>query len=131
MPAAISDYLEDALLDHVTKNTAYSQPTDLYVALLTADNGIEAGTLTGEVSGGAYARTTATFAASTSGTSTNSVAVDFGTATAAWGTLSHVAVIENSAGTNVLYHGTLSATKVINSSDSFKFNAGDLALTLD
>lgn len=125
---AMSDYLENALVDHVLKNGALTVPTDLYIALFTADGGLEASTLTGEVAGGSYARTTATFGAAASGTATNSVDCTFPAATAAWGTVSHSAIIENSAGTNVLYHGALAASKIINSGDTFKFNAGDISV---
>lgn len=52
---AMTDFLEEALLDHVLKISAYTVPTNLYVALWTttpADDG------TGgvEVTGGSYAR---------------------------------------------------------------------------
>jgi len=128
---AMSNYLENEVLDHTLKVGSYTAPTDIYVALFTADGGLESGTLTNEVSGGSYARTTATYGAAAAGTGTNSADITFPTATAAWGTISHCAIIENSGGTNVLYHGTLSATKVVNSGDTFKFNAGDLAVTID
>jgi len=126
--AAMSDYLEDALLDHVLEGTAYTQPTDVLIALFTADDGLEASTLTSEVSGGAYARTTATFAAAASGTATNSADITFPTASAAWGTVNYCAIMENAAGTNVLYHGSLAASKIVNSGDTFKFNADDLSV---
>lgn len=126
--AAMSDYLEDALLDHVLKVAAFTVPTNLLIALFTADDGLEASTLTSEITGGAYARTTATFAAGASGTATNSADVSFPAATAAWGTVNYCAIIENTAGTNVLYHGSLSASKVVNSGDTFKFNTGDLSV---
>lgn len=128
---AMSNYLELELLDHSLKVGSYTAPTDVYVGLWTADNGLESSTLTSEVSGGSYARTTATFGAAAAGTSTNSADITFPTATAAWGTVTHCAIIENTGGTNVLYHGTLSASKVVSSGDTFKFNAGDLSVSLD
>jgi hypothetical protein len=127
--AAMSDYLENELLDHVLKVGAYTQPTQVYVALFTADDGLEANTQTSEISGGAYARTTSTFGAAASGTSTNSASVDFPTASAAWGTVNYCALIDANAAGNVLYHGSLSASKVVNSGDTFKFNAGDLSVS--
>jgi len=127
--AAMSDYLEDALLDHVLEGTAYTQPTDVLVGLFTADDGLETSILTSEISGGSYARTTATFSSSASGTTTNSADITFPTASAAWGTANYCAIIENAAGTNVLYHGSLAASKVVNSGDTFKFNTGDLSVS--
>lgn len=126
---AMSDYLENELLDHVLKVGSWTAPTDIYVGLWTADDGLEASTLTSEVSGGSYARTTATFGAAASGTSTNSADITFPTASAAWGTVNYCAIMENTNGTNVLYHGSLSASKVVNSGDTFKFNAGDLSVS--
>ncbi len=35
--AAISNYLENELLDHVLKNAAYSSPTTVYLALYTSN----------------------------------------------------------------------------------------------
>jgi len=128
---AMSNYLENEVLDHTLKVGSYTAPTDIYIWLGTADDGLESSTLTSEISGGAYARTTATFGAAAAGTATNSADITFPTATAAWGTVSHCAIIENSAGTNVLYHGSLSASKVVNSGDTFKFNAGDLSVSID
>lgn len=61
-----SNYLEDAIIDHVFRNTALTSPTTVYVALFTAVSDAEAGTGT-EVSGGAYARQAVTFAAPSNG----------------------------------------------------------------
>lgn len=128
---AMSNALEDDLLDHVLKNTTYTQPTNLYLGLWTADDGLESGVVTSEVSGGAYARTTATFAAAASGTSTNSAAVSFPQATGAWGTVSHTALCSALTGAAVLFHGTLSADKIVSSGDTFKFNAADFSISMD
>jgi len=37
MPGSLSDFLENELLDHVLKTGAYAVPTNIYVALSTAD----------------------------------------------------------------------------------------------
>jgi len=125
--AAMSDYLEDALLDHVLEGSAYTQPTSIVVALFTSDAGdLESSTLTHEVSGGNYARTTATFSAASSGTATNSADITFPVASAAWGTMNYCAIMDQ--GVNVLYHGSLAASKIVNSGDTFKFNADDLSV---
>ena len=61
--AGFTDYLEDKVLDHVFGGTAYTAPSTLYVALFTVSPGDD-GTGGTEVSGGAYARQTATFTVS-------------------------------------------------------------------
>ena len=65
--SAASDYLENKVLDHVLGNSAFTQPGTLYVGLWTADDGLEAGTQTSEVSGGSYARATMAFDAAATG----------------------------------------------------------------
>jgi hypothetical protein len=128
---AFSNYLENELLDHTLGVGAYTAPSLTYIALFTAGTLLEAGTLTDECTGGAYARTTATFAAAASGTSTNSVQIDFPTATAAWGTVSHSAVCDAATSTEILYHGSLAANKIVSSGDSFKYNVGECQISLD
>ena len=57
--SAMSTYLENALVNHVLRNTAYTSPgTTVYVGLIKYYDAavVEAGTLTQEASGGSYAR---------------------------------------------------------------------------
>ena len=78
--AEMSNYLENGLLNAVLRATSYTSPTTVYVGLYTSDPG-EANTGT-EVSGGSYARKSATFNAPSNGVCTNSAAVEFDQATA-------------------------------------------------
>lgn len=128
--SAASDYLEDKLLDHVLVNTAYTSPTTVYIGLWTADNGLESGTLTSEVSGGSYARQSVTFSASSGGATSNSATVTFPTATANWGTITHVAVMDSPTTGNVLFHGAVTTSKTIESGDTFQISSGNLDITL-
>ena len=52
---SLSDYAEGKLLDHVLKVAAFTVPTNIYIALSTADPLDDGSGLT-EPSGGAYAR---------------------------------------------------------------------------
>ena len=61
--ADFTDYLENALLNHVFRNTALTSPTDVYVALFTAAPDETGGGT--EVSGNDYARIAAAFDAPT------------------------------------------------------------------
>ena len=59
MADAMSNYLENALINHIFRGTAFSQPSDIYIGLIRfyeADK-VEAATSPQEVSGGSYART--------------------------------------------------------------------------
>lgn len=128
--AGFSDYLEDKVLDHVFGGSAYTAPSTLYVALYTvAPNDTGGGT---EVSGGAYARQTATFSVSGTNptTASNTAAIEYPTATADYGTVVAVGVFDASSSGNLLAYANLSTSKVVSSGDIFRFNTGDLDITL-
>jgi hypothetical protein len=129
MAGSFSDYLENALLDHVLGTTSYSQPT-IYVALYTtAPTDAGGGT---EVSGGSYARVAASaWDAASSGASENTNDVTFTTATADWGTVVAFGLFDAATGGNLLLWGDLTTSKAISSGDTAKFNAGDIDITLD
>lgn len=133
--SAASNYLENAVLDHVLKNTALSQPTNLYVGLFTNDStnaaaNLEAGTLTDEVSGGSYVRKTIAFGAASGGSAANSATVTFDAATANWGTITHVAVMDASTAGNVLFYGAVTTSKTIETGDTFQISSGNLTISL-
>lgn len=132
--AAISDYLEAQVINHIFRATAiFAAPANVYIALHTADP-TDAGT-GAEVSGGAYARvavsTTGGWTAPTAaGLTDNVAAIVFPTATAAWGTVTHVAIRDAATAGNLLFYGALTASKVVGSGDVFQFAIGALDVTL-
>lgn len=125
---SFSNYLETELLDHVFANNAYTSPTTVYVSLHTANPDEDASGA--EVSGGSYARVAGTFTVS-GNTATTSAAVEFATATASWGTITHVGVWDASSAGNMLAYAALTASKAIASGDVFRIPTGDLDITLD
>ena len=136
--SAMSTYLENALVNHVLRNTAYTTPgTTVYVGLVNYYDAavVEAGTLTQEVttSGStAYNRVQVTgWDAPSDGATQNTSAITFPTATADWGGVSGVIVIIADAASagNVLLHGSLTSARDVKNGDVFKFNAGDLDVT--
>lgn len=127
--SGFTDYLEDALLKHVFTNTAYTSPTTVYAALFTvAPSDTGGGT---EVSGGAYARQSMAFSVSGTGTlATNSAAVEYPTATADYGTVVAVGIFDASTSGNLLAYANLTTSKTVSSGDVFRFNVGDVDITL-
>lgn len=125
---AFTDYLETKLLAHTFSNTAFTTPGTVYVALYTvAPTDSSTGT---EVSGGSYARQSAAF--TTSGnTASNTSAIEYPTATAGYGTVVAVAVLDASSSGNMLAYAALSANKTIATGDVFRIPAGDLDITLN
>lgn len=142
--SAMSDYLENKLIDHVFRGQSYTLPV-LYVGLLTAAPS-DAGGGT-EVSGNAYARVKAAAGASqaltdwkstqndslassgTTGNTTNTNAITFPTPTATWGTVTHFGIYDASTGGNLLFWGALTISKTINQSDTVTFPSGTLSIT--
>lgn len=125
---AFTNYLETKLLEHTFSNTAYTSPSTVHVALYTvAPTDSSTGT---EVTGGGYARQSAGF--TTSGNeATNTAAIEYPTATASYGTVVAVAVLDAASGGNMLAYASLTANKTIGIGDVFRIPAGDLDITLD
>lgn len=124
----ISNYLENALINATLRNTAYTSPTTVYVALYTTDpTDADTGT---EVSGNAYARQSVTFSAPSNGATSNSAAVEFPQATGSWGTVAYIGLRDASSGGNLLYHTPLDASKTIATGDVFRIAASSLTVTI-
>lgn len=126
--AEMSNYLENAVINAVLRNTSYTSPTTVYVGLYTSDP-TDAGSGT-EVSGGSYARTAVTFGSPSNGVSTNSAAVEFPQATGDWGTITHIGILDASTSGNLLFHTALDTSKAIATGDIFKISSGNLSVTL-
>lgn len=126
--AAISNYLENALINGTLRATSYTAPSTVYVALFTSDP-TDAGSGT-ECSGASYARQSATFAAPSNGASSTSADVQFPQAGGSWGTITHFGIFDASSAGNLLYHGALTVSKTIDTGDVFKIAAGSLTVTL-
>ena len=124
----MSNYLENGLLNAVLRSTSYTSPATVYVGLYTSDPG-EGNTGT-EVSGGSYARKDVTFGAPSNGVCTNSAAVEFAQATASWGTVSHVGLLDAITSGNLLFYTDITTSKTIEPGDIFKIAAGSLSVTL-
>ena len=127
--AEMSDYLENKILDHVLKNTTYNSPSTVYLGLFTS-NPTDANTGV-EVTGGSYARQTIPFAAASGGVSATNATIEFPQATATWGTVSHVGIMDALTSGNLLFHTPLTTSKLIDTGDIFRVASGNLTVTID
>lgn len=144
--AAMSDYLENKLIDALFRAQAYTMPANVYLALFTAAPSDTGGGT--EVTGGSYARVAVVSAlanwagtqaaGSTSassgntGTTSNNAAITFPAPTANWGTITHFALMDAATVGNVLFQGALNTSKTVNSGDAApQFAAGALSIQLD
>lgn len=123
---AASNYAETQIVNHMLRNTAWTSPTTVYVALFTT-NPTDANSGT-EVTGGSYARQSATFSAPTDGVTSNSSAVTFTSMPTA--TVTHFGLYDAVTSGNLLVHGALTASVAFTSGNNGVFNAGALQVTV-
>ena len=105
-----------------------TRPTACHIALYAAAPSDSGGGT--EVSGGAYARQSVAFTVS-GNTASNTAAVEYPTATASYGTVTHVGVFDAASGGNLIAYAALTTSKAIDTGDVFRLPAGDLDITLD
>lgn len=143
--AAMTDYLENKLIDQLFRGQAYTFPTTLYVGLLTAAPSDTGGGT--EVSGGAYARvgvasslanwagtqgaTTTVASSGATGTTSNNGAVTFPTPSASWGTVTHVGIYDALSGGNLLIYAAVGTSKLVNNGDPVDFPVSQLSFQID
>lgn len=114
---SLSNYAENALVEHIFTEAAYSPSATLYLALCTGDPG-EAGTgasMSEVANSNNYSRKAIAFSAASSRRVTQNGAVAFDQASGSWGTVSHWAIVTSAthgAG-NMLAYGAFAASKAI------------------
>ena len=126
---SLTNAFETTTLQWLLTTDAVTRPTTWYIALFTSDP-TETGAAGTEVSGGSYARVAATFSV-TGDTASNTAGIEFAAATASWGTISHIGIMDASSGGNMLIHAALTTAKTIADGDVFRVPTSDLAVTLN
>ena len=136
MAGAATDYLENAILDHILGKVAYTAPTTIYVGLANAV--AEDGTITGEPSSTHnYSRVqvtnnTTNFPNASGGSKSNGADIVFNEASGSRGTINYVFLADANVGSgHVLLYAQLTNPKTIGSGDTVKFEAGDLTFSVD
>lgn len=127
---SFSNTFETHVLNYVFTTTSVSRPTAWYIGLFTSNPAEDASGTEVSTSGTAYARQTVAFSVS-GNLATNSAAVEFPTATASFGTVTHIGVFTASTSGTLIAYSALSASKAISTGDVFRVPAGDLDITLD
>jgi hypothetical protein len=141
--SAMSDYLENKLVDQLFRGQAAPTTTTLYVGLLTAAPSDSGGGT--EVSGGSYTRVTVTSSlanwagtqaaastvasSGTGGQTSNNAAITFPTPSATWGLVTHFGIYDAASAGNLLFWGALTISKTINQADTVTFPAASLSVT--
>lgn len=144
--AALSNFLENALVDHVFRGQSWSatSPASVWVALYTAAPS-DAGGGT-EVTGNNYARvavarslaawagtqgagTTTASTGTDVGATSNNAAITFNVPSGSWGTVTHFGILDAVTGGNLLFHGALTVQQTVNTGNTVSFAAGQLTIT--
>jgi len=126
---SFSNTFETHVLNYVFTATSVTRPTAWYLALFTSNPADDASGTEVSTSGTAYARQSAAFTVS-GDTASNSAAIEFPTATASFGTVSHVAVFDAATSGNLIAYAALTSSKAIDTGDVFRVPSGDLDITL-
>lgn len=122
-----TDYLENALLNHVYRNIAMTSPLTVYLGIFTVTPS-DAGGGT-EVTGGGYARQAVTFGAPSGGAISNTAEVAFTASGANFGTIVAGAIFDAASGGNMLsWDGFPSA--LIEDGDTLRFPIGVINISI-
>ena len=127
---SLSNTFETHTLNYLFTTTSVTRPTAWYIALFTSNPAEDASGTEVSTSGTAYARQSATFTVS-GNEATNSAAIEFPTATASYGTVTHIGVFDASTGGNLIAYAALTTSKAIDTGDVLRINSAELDVTLD
>ena len=123
----MSNYLANAIVNATVRNTTYSSPANVWVALYSvAPTGNTSGT---ELSGNNYSRQNVTFNAPTAGTTTSNVAVTFSATGNNWPAVVATAITDASTGGNILWYSPI-ATQVVLASGNITLTGGNITLSV-
>lgn len=119
-----SYFLDNSFINAALRQTPYTSPLAVYVALFTvAPTAAGGGT---EVVGGGYLRQPATFGPPVNGQSVTTADVLYPIATAAWGTIVAFGVYDAALGGNLLYFNSLSSPRNVQINDQVRFPSAQL-----
>jgi hypothetical protein len=149
----MSDYLESGLIQHLFRTGSFTKPSVIAIALCsgTVTQTDTGALLTKELGGGGtpgsppggYNRQTLnpsdsnwsaiTQTGASSGLTDNLSAITFGPATADWGTVTYLAITDNSGygSGNVLMFAPVTTPKTIQNGDSITIGIGNLDIYFD
>jgi len=127
---SFSNTFETHVLNYVFTTSSVTRPTAWYLALFTSNPAEDASGTEVSTSGTAYTRKAVTFTVS-GNTASNSAEIEFPTATASFGTVTHVGVFDASSSGNLIAYAALSTSKTIDTGDVMRIPASDFDITLD
>lgn len=132
---SFTDYAEDLVLNALLRNTPFTPPVTVYLALFSADpgEGTPSNELTAEPG---YARQAVAFAAPSAGAGSSRRCLNLGsivfTSTgAAWTTATHGLIMDALTGGNPIAGGALAAPRTVDAGGTLTFAASAVSISLD
>jgi hypothetical protein len=125
--SSFTDYLENAVLNYVFRNTGTPTSTSVYLGLFTvAPTDAGGGT---EVSGAGYARQVTVFDAAASGAITNTAAESFTASGGSFGTVVAVGIFDAVTAGNLIAWDDITSA-VVGDGTTLNFAIGDIDVSL-
>lgn len=128
---AWTTYTNNKIVDAISGKTTFTALSNAYFALSTTTPTVS-GTNFTEPSENAYARVAVPgsyWSAASGGSTANTTAIEWPTATGSWGTITYVGIFDASSGGNLLAYFLLPASQAIPSGVAPKLNIGDATLS--
>jgi hypothetical protein len=125
--SSFTDYLEDAVLNYVFRNTGTPTSTSVYLGLFTAAPTDAGGGA--EVSGSGYARQVTVFDAAASGAITNTAAESFTASGGSFGTVVAVGIFDAVTAGNLIAWDDITSA-VVGDGTTLNFAIGDIDVSL-
>lgn len=129
MPGSFSDYLENALLNHL-RGSAYSVPAGLYIGLFSSAEGDAGGGTEVTTTIRPAGRVATTFGAAAGGSMSNNAIADFGVSAGA-ATVSYFGVFDAASAGNLLFAGPVTTTLSVTAGINVSWPVGSLVVALD
>lgn len=126
--SGFTNYLENAVLNHIFTGTNYTPPVSLHFALFTIAPTDSGGGQ--EVVGSGYSRKAMVFTNSIDGSISNTDAITFTATGGNYGTIVATGLYDASSGGNLLTWEAITPA-TINDEDVLSFAVGSISITLD
>ena len=123
----MTDFLSNTLANVAFRNTAYTGPANVHVALFsTAPTGNTAGT---EIVGNGYSRQTVAYSAPAAGLLTSTGNVVFTCTGNAWPTVLAVGMTDAATAGNIMFYETIPGRN-LEPADELRIDSGDLTIRI-
>lgn len=125
---AMSTYLQNAIINAVLRNTSYTSPVTVYLALYTTNPTVgDTGT---EANFGGYTRQAMTFTAPSNGVTATTGDMTFPVCISGTNIISHIGIRDADTAGNLLFFGALTNSQTINVDNQLVVEFGDITNTL-